>query len=86
MTVKVDRIALAAVLAASLTGASQAQAAGTKPGSANAAGARGAATHGIGFGEPKFHSALRTGRDQPYTWPVGDRYRPVSQPFFGRAY
>ncbi len=38
--------------------------------------------HGIGFTEPKFRSTLRTGKDQPYTWPVSDRYRPVSQPFY----
>lgn len=27
-----------------------------------------------------------SGPDRPYTWPVNDRYRPVSQPYFGRAY
>lgn len=26
------------------------------------------------------------GPEQPYTWPVNDRYRPVSRPYFGRAY
>lgn len=27
-----------------------------------------------------------SGSDRPYTWPVNDRYRPVSRPYFGRAY
>jgi hypothetical protein len=26
------------------------------------------------------------GTPQPYSWPVSDRYRPVSQPYFGRAF
>ncbi len=26
------------------------------------------------------------GTPQPYTWPVSDRYRPISQPYFGRAF
>jgi hypothetical protein len=26
------------------------------------------------------------GAPQPYSWPVSDRYRPVSQPYFGRAF
>ena len=27
-----------------------------------------------------------SGPQQPYDWPVADRYRPVSKPFYGRAY
>ncbi|MET0368578.1 MAG: hypothetical protein ABW058_10440 [Methylobacterium sp.] len=27
-----------------------------------------------------------SGTARPYTWPVSERYRPVSQPYFGRAY
>ena len=26
------------------------------------------------------------GPERPYTWPVNDRYGPVSRPYFGRAY
>lgn len=27
-----------------------------------------------------------SGAARPYSWPVSDRYRPVSQPYFGRAF
>lgn len=27
-----------------------------------------------------------SGTAQLYTWPVSERYRPVSRPYFGRAY
>ncbi|GJD34762.1 hypothetical protein QO012_002162 [Methylobacterium aerolatum] len=26
------------------------------------------------------------GPERPYTWPVNDRYGPVSRPYFGRSY
>lgn len=26
------------------------------------------------------------GSVRPYSWPVSDRYHPVSQPYFGRSY
>jgi hypothetical protein len=26
------------------------------------------------------------GPEQPYTWPVSERYSPVSRPYFGKAY
>lgn len=82
MNVSLGRVSLAAVLVLGVSGAALAREAGPK-----AQGARSAAgLHGIGFTEPRFGSSLRTGKDQPYTWPVGDRYRPISQPFYGRAY
>jgi hypothetical protein len=85
MNVTSGRIPLAAALALcvslGVSSAALAREAGPK-----AAGAGHAGLHGIGFTEPKFRSALRTGKDQPYTWPVSDRYRPVSQPYYGRAY
>jgi hypothetical protein len=81
MNVTVGRISLAAVLVLGVSSAAFAREPGAKTGGPGKAG-----LHGIGFTEPKFGSALRTGKDQPYTWPVSDRYRPVSQPFYGRAY
>ena len=82
MNVTLGRIALAAVLVLGVSNAACAREAGAKaPGAGKAKG-----LHGIGFTDPKFGSSMRTGKDQPYTWPVSDRYRPVSQPFFGRAY
>jgi hypothetical protein len=82
MNVILGRVSLAAALVLGVSSAALAREAGPK-----AHGARHASGfHGIGFAEPKFRSALRTGKDQPYTWPVSDRYRPVSQPFYGRAY
>ena len=37
--------------------------------------------------KPTYQTNSRvTGAAQPYTWPVSERYRPVSQPYFGRAY
>lgn len=82
MNVILGRVSLAAALVLGVSGAALARDAGPK-----AHGAKGTTgLHGIGFTEPKFGSSLRTGKDQPYSWPVGDRYRPVSQPFYGRAY
>ena len=82
MNVVLGRVALAAALVVGVSGGALARDAGPK-----APGAKGTTgLHGIGFTEPKFRSNLRTGRDQPYTWPVSDRYHPVSQPFYGRAY
>ncbi|MBE7199261.1 MAG: hypothetical protein INR70_15875 [Parafilimonas terrae] len=82
MNVTVGRISLAAVLVLGVSSAAFAREAGTKARGAD----RSSGLHGIGFTEPKFGSTIRTARDQPYTWPVSDRYRPVSQPFYGRAY
>ncbi|MEE7461606.1 hypothetical protein MFUR16E_09865 [Methylobacterium fujisawaense] len=82
MNVMLGRVSLAAALVIGVSGAALARDAGPK-----AHGAKGTAgLHGIGFNEPKFRSDLRTGKEQPYTWPVSDRYRPVSQLFYGRAY
>ncbi|MCJ2056309.1 hypothetical protein MKL09_07075 [Methylobacterium sp. J-048] len=77
------RVSLAAVLVVGMSSVALARDAGSA-----GQGARGHAgrLHGIGFNAPKFGSDLRTGKDQPYTWPVGDRYRPESKPFYGRAY
>jgi hypothetical protein len=80
MNVTLGRASLAAILVLSVSGAALAREAGTKTPS------KASGMHGIGFTESKFGSALRTGKDQPYTWPVTDRYRPVSQPYYGRAY
>jgi hypothetical protein len=82
MNVILGRVSLAVALVLGVSGAALAREAGPKAHSAGHA----VGLHGIGFAEPKFRSALRTGKDQPYTWPVSDRYRPVSQPFYGRAY
>lgn len=76
--VMLGRVSLAAVLVAGLSGAALARGADARE--------RTGGPHGIGFNAPKFGSDIRTGKDQPYTWPVGDRYRPVSKPFYGRAY
>lgn len=82
MSVILGRVSFAAVLVLGVSGAALARDAGPK-----AHGAHGATgLHGIGFNEPKFRSHLQTGKNQPYTWPVSDRYRPVSQPYYGRAY
>lgn len=82
MNVNLGRISLAAVLVLGVSSVALAREAGSRAhGAGKAAGLR-----GIGFTDPKFGSAMRTGKDQPYTWPVSDRYRPVSQPFYGRAY
>ncbi|GJE10178.1 MULTISPECIES: hypothetical protein [Methylobacterium] len=82
MNVTLGRISLAAVLVLGVSSAAFAREAGPQ---ARGAG-KASGLHGIGFTDPKFGSAMRTGKDQPYTWPVSDRYRPVSQPFYGRAY
>ncbi|WCS27121.1 hypothetical protein LOK46_10000 [Methylobacterium sp. NMS14P] len=82
MNVMLGRVSLAAALVIGVSGAALARDAGSKGHGARSA----AGLHGIGFNEPKFRSDLRTGKEQPYTWPVSDRYRPVSQPFYGRAY
>lgn len=62
-------------------------------GLAGAALARDGATHrprgmtGKSFTSPKYESGARvSGPERPYAWPVAERYRPVSQPFYGRAY
>ncbi|MGH1573065.1 hypothetical protein ACRAWG_23310 [Methylobacterium sp. P31] len=82
MNVSLGRVSLAVVLVLGVSGAALAREAGPE-----AQGAKSASgLHGIGFTEPKFRSGLPTGKDQPYTWPVGDRYRPVSQPSYGRVY
>lgn len=37
--------------------------------------------------KPAYHANTRvSGSAQPYTWPVAERYRPESRPYFGRAY
>lgn len=37
--------------------------------------------------KPSYQSTTNVaGPERPYTWPVSDRYRPVSHPYFGRAY
>lgn len=37
--------------------------------------------------KPAYQTNSRvTGSPQPYTWPVSDRYRPESKPYFGRAF
>jgi hypothetical protein len=81
--VMLGRVSLAAVLFVGLSSAALARDVG-----APAQGAKGRAgsLHGIGFNAPKFGADIRTGKDQPYTWPVSDRYHPVSKPFYGRAY
>lgn len=82
MYVTLSRATVAAALVLSLSGAAFAREAGSQHrGTGKAAGLR-----GIGFHEPRFGANLQTSKDQPYTWPVGDRYRPISQPYYGRAY
>lgn len=82
MNVTLGRISLAAVLVLGVSSAASAREAGAKARESGKA----TSLHGIGFNDPKFGSSMRTGKDQPYMWPVSDRYRPVSQPFYGRAY
>ncbi len=83
MKIVLGRVSLAAALVLGVTSASLARETAPKaPGAGKAA----TGLHGIGFTEPKFKSSLRTGKDQPYTWPVSDRYRPLSQPYYGHAY
>ncbi|MCJ2136102.1 hypothetical protein MKK69_18955 [Methylobacterium sp. J-026] len=82
MTVILSRVSLAAALVLGLSSATLAREAGSRPHGAGTA----SGLHGIGFNEQRFGANLRTGRDQPYTWPVSDRYRPISQPYYGRAY
>lgn len=37
--------------------------------------------------KPSYQTNSRvSGPERPYTWPVNDRYRPVSQPYLVRAY
>jgi hypothetical protein len=83
MKIVLGHVSLAAALVLGVTSASLARETAPK---ASGAGKAAAGLHGIGFTEPKFKSSLRTGKDQPYTWPVSDRYRPVSQPYYGHAY
>ena len=73
---------LAAVLVLGLSSAAFAREAGPQPRGAGKAPIH----HNLGFNEPSFRANLRAVKDQPYTWPVSDRYRPVSQPYYGRAY
>lgn len=83
MNVLRNGLPMAACLVLSLTGASMAREAGD---TAPAAKARSKGLHGTLAGPP-FTSNLRAGgKDQPYTWPVSDRYQPVSRPYYGRAY
>ncbi|MCJ2069919.1 hypothetical protein MKK75_14135 [Methylobacterium sp. J-030] len=82
MTVNLSRTAYAAFLVLGLSGAALAHEAGSPP-----PGAGKAVPHQtLGFSTPSFRADMRTVRDQPYTWPVRNRYRPISQPYFGRAY
>jgi|GEM_PF-1762684 len=82
MTVILSRVTVAAALVLGLSSAALAREASPQHrGSGKASG-----LHGIGFNAPPFGSTVRTGKDQPYTWPVSDRYRPISQPYYGRAY
>lgn len=47
---------------------------------------RGHTTTLNGF-KPAFRSDTNVaGAAQPYTWPVSERYQPVSRPYLGRAY
>lgn len=82
MSVTLSRTSLAAFLVLGLSSAALAREAGSPPRGAGKAPLQ----HGLGFNEPSFRSDLRTVRDQPYTWPVSDRYRPIAQPYYGRAY
>lgn len=82
MNVTLSRATLAAALVLGLSSATLAR----ESGSQHRGAGKAAGLHGIGFNEPKFGANLRTGKDQPYTWPVSNRYRPISQPYFGRAY
>ncbi|WP_246692642.1 hypothetical protein [Methylobacterium sp. WL64] len=77
------RVSCAAVPAMGLSSAALARDAAS---ATQGAKGRTGALHGIGFNAPRFGSDLRTSKDQPYTWPVSDRYHPVSKPFYGRAY
>lgn len=82
MSVTLSRASLAAFLVLGLSSAAVAREA--NPPSRGAA--KTSIHRGLGFNQPTFRADMRTVRDQPYTWPVGDRYRPVSQPYYGRAY
>lgn len=82
MSVPLSRASLAAFLVLGLSTAALAREAGpSQRGSGKAP-----IHHSLGFNEPGFRADMRTVKDQPYTWPVSDRYRPVSQPYYGRAY
>ncbi|MCJ2121850.1 hypothetical protein [Methylobacterium sp. J-077] len=77
------RVSLAVVLVVSVSSAVLARDTGsTVPSTKGRTGS----LHSIGFNAPQYSSDIRTGKDQPYTWPVGDRYHPVSKPFYGRSY
>jgi hypothetical protein len=77
MIATVGRVSLAAAMVLGLAGASLAR---------EGHPARGKMT-GKGFAMPKYEANARVaGPERPYAWPVADRYRPVSQPFYGRAY
>ena len=82
MSVTLSRASLAAFLVLGLSSVAIAREAGSQPRGAGKASIH----HGLGFNEPTFRADMRTVKDQPYTWPVSDRYRPISQPYYGRAY
>lgn len=82
MGITLSRASWAAVLVLGLSSAALAREAVAQP-----RGAGKAPIHqGLGFNQPTFRAGMRTVKDQPYTWPVSDRYRPVSQPYYGRAF
>lgn len=74
-----SQISLVAAALVGLTGAASARDA--------AAPKKDHQTTGLHGFQPAFRADTSvSGSARPYTWPVGDRYRPVSQPYFGRAY
>ncbi|MCJ2084392.1 hypothetical protein MKK88_00065 [Methylobacterium sp. E-005] len=82
MSVTLSRASLATFLVLGLSSAALAREAGSHP-----RGVGKASTHqALGFNAPSFRADMRAVKDQPYTWPVSDRYRPISQPYYGRAY
>lgn len=77
MNATLGRVALATVAVLGLAGTAMA-----RDGMDRGRGIRGKA-----FPTPAYQAGARvSGPERPYTWPVADRYRPVSQPFYGRAY
>ncbi|MCJ2015336.1 hypothetical protein [Methylobacterium sp. J-076] len=74
-----SRISLVTVALVGLAGAASAR-------DATAPKKKGQMTSLNGF-KPAYRADTRvSGSDQPYAWPVSDRYRPVSHPYFGRAF
>jgi len=82
MSITLSRASWAAVLVLGLSTAALAREAGAQPRWAGKTPIH----QGLGFNQPTFRADMRTVKDQPYTWPVSDRYRPVSQPYYGRAF